>query len=121
MKDLFSPCFDCQKWSNKILFLYNLSLPGSFATASCLNCKAKVTADAVKEDIFQQVRFLGPCLDGKGPMKLPLSELGTQVLPETVNRVFLKFYMELGAFKGQKLAELNFFYLGKKLKHSFKK
>lgn len=54
-------------------------------------------------------------------MKLPLSELGTQVLPETVNRVFLKFYMELGAFKGQKLAELNFFYLGKKLKHSFKK
>ena len=29
---------------------------GSFATATCMKCKYKVEADAIKKDIFDQVR-----------------------------------------------------------------
>ena len=32
------------------------STVGSFATASCTNCRHKVTADAIREDILNQVQ-----------------------------------------------------------------
>ena len=37
-------------WNCQILFV------GSFATATCMACKHKVSADEVREDIFNQVQ-----------------------------------------------------------------
>lgn len=69
--------------STKIFF------PGSFATATCLNCKHKVDADFIKQDVLAKVNY---AFSGIIPIiqvcfferKCP----GVLYVPKTVGRLF---------------------------------
>ena len=37
------------------IYISCVSLPGSFSTASCTNCKHQVSCEVIREDIFKQV------------------------------------------------------------------
>ncbi len=55
---------------------------GSFATATCMKCKYKVQADAIKEDIFDQVKL--SYIDGLQDLNLLSIASSTQMAAHLV-------------------------------------
>lgn len=52
---------------NKYVFIFLSLMLGSFATASCTQCRHKVSAETIRPDVFEQRIPRCPiCIDGTG-------------------------------------------------------